>query len=113
MSQISKSSQSSESDTDFIQEITINSVYGDSIGSENDTPAKAKRGLNKIYTKFKEYDTYKEAIEDIKKIKDYIDKVSQNEWESFFDLFEKINEIREILFDDTNWKLSRCSCCYW
>jgi hypothetical protein len=49
MSQISKSSQSSESDTDFIQEITINSVYGDSIGSENDTPAKAKRGLNKIY----------------------------------------------------------------
>ena len=68
MSQISKSSQSSESDTDFIQEITINSVYGDSIGSENDTPAKAKRGLNKIYTKFKEYDTYKEAIEDIKTV---------------------------------------------
>jgi hypothetical protein len=34
-------------------------------------------------------------------IKDYIDKVSQNEWESFSDLFEKINEIREILFDDT------------
>jgi hypothetical protein len=65
MSQISKSTQSSESDTDFIQEITINSVYGDSIGSENDTPAKAKRGLNKIYTKYKEYDTYKEAIEDI------------------------------------------------
>ena len=46
-------------------------------------------------------------------IKDYIDKVSQNEWESFSDLFEKINEIREILFDDTNWKLSKCSCCYW
>jgi hypothetical protein len=33
-------------------------------------------------------------------IKDYIDKVSQNEWQSFSDLFEKINEIREILFDD-------------
>ena len=46
-------------------------------------------------------------------IKDYIDKVSQNEWESFSDLFKKINEIREILFDDTNWKLSKCSCCYW
>jgi hypothetical protein len=30
-------------------------------------------------------------------IKDYIDKVSQNEWESFADLFEKINEIREIM----------------
>jgi len=42
-----------------------------------------------------------------------IDKVSQNEWESFSDLFEKINEKREILFDDTNWKLSKCSCCYW
>ena len=27
-------------------------------------------------------------------IKDYIDKVSQNEWESFSDLFEKINEIK-------------------
>jgi len=23
-------------------------------------------------------------------------------WESFTDLYEKINEIREILFDDTN-----------
>jgi hypothetical protein len=48
MSQISKATQSSESDTDFIQDNTINSVYGDSLGSENDTPAKAKRGLNKI-----------------------------------------------------------------
>jgi hypothetical protein len=47
---------------------TINSVYGDSLGSENDTPAKAKRGLNKSYIKYKEYDTYKEAIEDIKKL---------------------------------------------
>ncbi len=46
-------------------------------------------------------------------IKDYIGKVSQNEWESFTDLFEKIKEIREILFDDTNWKFSKCSCCYW
>jgi len=46
MSQISKATQSSESDTDFIQDNTINSVH--SIGSENDTPAKAKRGLNKI-----------------------------------------------------------------
>ena len=44
MSQISKATQSS----DFIQDNTINSVYGDSLGSENDTPAKAKRGLNKI-----------------------------------------------------------------
>ena len=26
----------------------------------------------------------------------------KTEWESFSDLFEKINEIREILFDDTN-----------
>ena len=60
MSQISKATQSSESDTDFIQDNTINSVYGDSLGSENDTPAKAKRGLNKIYIK------YKESIEDIK-----------------------------------------------
>ncbi len=48
MSQISKATQSSESGTDFIQDNTINSVYGDSLGSENDTPAKAKRGLNKI-----------------------------------------------------------------
>jgi hypothetical protein len=48
MSQISKATQSSESDTDFIQDNTINSVYGDSLGSENDTPAKAKRELNKI-----------------------------------------------------------------
>ncbi len=48
MSQISKATQSSESDTDFIQDNTINTVYGDSLGSENDTPAKAKRGLNKI-----------------------------------------------------------------
>ncbi len=38
----------SNSYTDFIQDNTINSVYGDSLGSENDTPAKAKRGLNKI-----------------------------------------------------------------
>ncbi len=53
MSQISKATQSSESDTDFIQEITISSVFGDSIGSENDTPAKAKKGLNKIYIKYK------------------------------------------------------------
>jgi hypothetical protein len=37
MSQISKGTQSSESD--FIQDYTINSVYGDSLGSENDTPA--------------------------------------------------------------------------
>ena len=41
MSQISKATQSSESDTDFIQDITINSVYRDSLGSENDSPAKA------------------------------------------------------------------------
>ena len=41
MSQISKATQSSESDTDFIQDNTINSVYGDSLGSENDT---VKRG---------------------------------------------------------------------
>jgi len=27
-------------------------------------------------------------------MKDHIDKVSQNEWESFSDLFEKINEIK-------------------
>jgi len=32
------------------------------------TPTKAKRDLNKIYTKYKEYDTYKEVIEDIKKV---------------------------------------------
>ena len=32
MSQISKVTQSSESDTDFIQDNTINSVYGDSLG---------------------------------------------------------------------------------
>ena len=44
MSQISEATQSSESGTDFIQdnkEITINSVCGASIGSENETPAKA------------------------------------------------------------------------
>jgi len=35
-----------------------------SICSENETPAKTKKGLNKIYKKYKEYDTYKEAIED-------------------------------------------------
>jgi hypothetical protein len=35
MSQISKATQSSESDTDFIQDNTINIVYGDSLGSEN------------------------------------------------------------------------------
>ena len=28
-------------------------------------------------------------------------------------IFKSTNEIREILFDDTNWKLSKCSCCYW
>jgi hypothetical protein len=61
MSQILKA-QSSESDTDFIQNISINSC----ICSENETLAKAKRGLNKIYTKHKEYDIYKEELEDIK-----------------------------------------------
>ncbi len=66
MSQILKVTQSSESD--FIQDNAINSVYGDSLGSENDTPAKAKRGQNKIYIKYKEYDTYKEAIQDFKKL---------------------------------------------
>ncbi len=39
-----------------------------SICSENETPAKTKKGLNKIYKKYKEYDTYKEAIEDIKTV---------------------------------------------
>ena len=29
---------------------------------------KAKRDLNKIYTKYKEYDTYKELKEDIKTV---------------------------------------------
>jgi len=58
---ISKVTQSSESDTDFIQDITIISVFVASICSWNETPAKAKRGLNKIYSKYKEYDTYKEA----------------------------------------------------
>jgi hypothetical protein len=48
MSQISKATQSSESDTDFIQDNTINSVYGDSLGSENGTPAKAKRGFKEV-----------------------------------------------------------------
>ena len=62
MSQISKATQSSESDTDFIQDITINSVFVASICCENKPPAKAKRGLNEIYTKYKEYDTYKESI---------------------------------------------------
>jgi len=34
MSQISKAAQSSESDTHFIQDNTINSVYEDFLGSE-------------------------------------------------------------------------------
>jgi len=46
MLQISKVTQSS--DTDFIQDIKINSVFVVSICSENETPAKAKRGLNEI-----------------------------------------------------------------
>jgi hypothetical protein len=46
-----KVTQSSESDTDFIQGITINSVLVASICGENETPTKAKRDLNKIYTK--------------------------------------------------------------
>jgi hypothetical protein len=60
MSQISKV-KSSESDIDFIQDITIISVFVASICSGNETPAKAKRGLIKIYSKYKEYDTNKEA----------------------------------------------------
>ncbi len=63
-----KVTQSSESDTDFIQDITINSVLVASICGENETPTKAKRDLNKIYTKYKEYDTYKELIEYIKTV---------------------------------------------
>jgi len=31
-------------------------------------PTKAKRDLNKIYKKYREYDTYKEVIEDIKTV---------------------------------------------
>jgi hypothetical protein len=54
MSEISKETQSSESDTDFIQDITINSVVVASICNQNETPAKAKRGLNEIYTKYSE-----------------------------------------------------------
>jgi len=68
MSQISKATQSSESDTDFIQDFKINSVFVASICSENETPAKAKRGLNEIYTKYKKYDIYKESIEYIKTV---------------------------------------------
>jgi hypothetical protein len=41
------------------------SVFVASICSENETPAKAKRGLNKIYIKLRENDTHKETIEDI------------------------------------------------
>ncbi len=64
-----KNKKSSESKTDFIQDlIKINSVFVASICGENETPTKAKRDLNKIYTKFKEYDTYKEVIEDIKTV---------------------------------------------
>ncbi len=51
MLKISKATQSSESNTDFIQDIKINSAFVASICSENETPAKAKRGLNEIYTK--------------------------------------------------------------
>jgi hypothetical protein len=65
MSQISKATQSSESDTDIIQDIPINSVVVASIRSENETPAKPKRGLNEIYRKYKKYDTYKEATVEI------------------------------------------------
>ena len=49
----------------LIQDIKINSVFVASIFSENYTPAKAKRGLNEIYTKYKEYDTFKKSREDI------------------------------------------------
>ena len=45
-----KATQSSESDTDFIQDITINSVFEASICGENETPTKAKIDLNKNYT---------------------------------------------------------------
>ncbi len=46
----------------------ISSVFVASICSENETPAKAKRGLNEIYTKYKEYEIYKESIEFIKTV---------------------------------------------
>jgi hypothetical protein len=46
MWKISKATQSLESDTGFIQDIKIISVFVASIFSENETPAKAKRGLN-------------------------------------------------------------------
>jgi len=39
MSEISKTTQSSESDTGFIQNITIDSVFLASICSQNETPA--------------------------------------------------------------------------
>jgi hypothetical protein len=43
MSQISKATQSSESDTDFIQDNRINSVYGDSLGSKNAALRRSER----------------------------------------------------------------------
>jgi hypothetical protein len=46
------------------------------------------------------------------RIKDYIDKLSKNEWISFNDLYNHVNGIRKISLDETNWKLSKCSCCY-
>jgi len=52
----------------LIQNININSIFVAPICSENYTPAKAKRGLNEIYTKYKKYDIYKESIEDIKTV---------------------------------------------
>ena len=58
-------------------DIKINSVFVASICSKNETPAKAKRGLNEIYTKYKEYDIYKESIE-------YIKTVEINEFGMFF-----------------------------
>jgi len=48
MSQISKATQSSKSDTDYIQDIKINSVFVASICSKNETSAKAKRGMKFI-----------------------------------------------------------------
>ena len=46
-------------------------------------------------------------------IKVYIDKLSKNEWNTFSSLYEQVNEIRKISLDETNWKLSRCTCCYY
>jgi len=62
---------------------------------------------NDFYWFKKESDFHKNDI------KVYIDKLSKNELNTFSSLYEQVNENRKISLDETNWKLSRSTCCYY